>query len=183
MMDDVDQKPELPVHVILGASEYAKIKTDAKAKIEKLGEPVGEHTRSGWTLISSGADANAGHMFFTKGTLADYEHLCNLDVLGLENHQQGEEDSVNSEFREQLKQQPKGYCETGLLWKANCPPLQNNKAGSLVRLDKLAQKLQREPDLFTQYDQIIKDQEAQEIIERAEHEPGGDPFTCHTSQW
>ena len=32
-MDDVDEKPELPVHLILGASEYAKIKTDAKAKI------------------------------------------------------------------------------------------------------------------------------------------------------
>ena len=175
-MDDVDQKSELPVHVILGASEYAKIKTDAKAKIGKPGEPVGEHTRLGWTLISSGADADAGHMFFAKGTLADYERLCNLDVLGLENHQEGEEDSVYSEFREQLKQQPQGYYETGLLWKANCPPLQDNKAGSLARLDKLAQKLQREPELFTQYDQIIKDQEAQGIIERAEHEPGGRSF-------
>eukprot|EP00794_Sanderia_malayensis_P017914 gene17914-19691_t len=50
-MDDVDQKPELPVHLIFGASEYAKIKTDTKAKAGKSGEPVGEHTRLGWTLI------------------------------------------------------------------------------------------------------------------------------------
>eukprot|EP00795_Rhopilema_esculentum_P004345 gene4345-20561_t len=97
-MDDVDQKPELPVHVILGASEYAKIKTDGPGEPVgepgEPGEPVGDYTRLGWTLISSGADADAGHMFFAKGTLADYERLCNLDVLGLENHQQGEEDSV-----------------------------------------------------------------------------------------
>eukprot|EP00795_Rhopilema_esculentum_P015888 gene15888-7220_t len=132
-MDDIDQKPELPVHVILGASEYAKFKTDAKTKIGKPGELVGEHTRLGWKLIFSGADADAGKMFFVKGTLADYERLCNLDVLGLENHQQREEDSVYSEFREQLKQQLQGYYETEILWKANCPPLQDNKARSLAR--------------------------------------------------
>ncbi len=66
-MDEVDQKPELPLHLILGASEYAKIKTDAKSKIGKPGETVGEHTRLGWTLISFGADADAGHMFYAKG--------------------------------------------------------------------------------------------------------------------
>eukprot|EP00794_Sanderia_malayensis_P001137 gene1137-496_t len=77
-MDDVDQEPELPVHLILGASEYAKIKTDTKAKAGKSGEPLGEHTRLGWTLISTGVDTDTGHMSFAQGTLADYDHLCNL---------------------------------------------------------------------------------------------------------
>ncbi len=48
------------------------------------------------------------------------------------------------------------FHEIGLLCKANSPPLQDNIAGSLVRLDKLTQKLKREPELFTQYDQITK---------------------------
>ena len=33
IMDNKDRKPELPMHIILGASEYAKIKTEKKSKI------------------------------------------------------------------------------------------------------------------------------------------------------
>ena len=36
-MDDDDTKAELPVHIILGASDYAKIKTENKPKIRRPG--------------------------------------------------------------------------------------------------------------------------------------------------
>jgi hypothetical protein len=49
-MQDVDEKPELPVHLILGASEYAKIKTETRPRVGKPGDPVAEFTRFGWTL-------------------------------------------------------------------------------------------------------------------------------------
>ena len=39
MMDDEDTKPELPMHLILGASEYSRIKTQTKPKSGKAGEP------------------------------------------------------------------------------------------------------------------------------------------------
>ena len=45
-MDDIDLKPAFPVHLILGASEYAKIKTNAKVKIGKPADPVGEQKYS-----------------------------------------------------------------------------------------------------------------------------------------
>ena len=45
-VDDVDEKAELPVHLILGASEYARIKTVTK-RIGQTGEPVAELTRFG----------------------------------------------------------------------------------------------------------------------------------------
>ena len=38
MMDDEDTKPELPMHLILGASEYSRIKTQNKPKSGKAGE-------------------------------------------------------------------------------------------------------------------------------------------------
>ncbi len=41
IMDDINQKPELPVHLIVGAPEYARIKTYTKAKVGKPGEPLG----------------------------------------------------------------------------------------------------------------------------------------------
>ena len=53
-MNDDDTKPELPVHVILGASEYAQIKTKTKPRVGHPGEPVAEQTRFGWTMMSPG---------------------------------------------------------------------------------------------------------------------------------
>ena len=47
-MDDEDTKPELPIHLILGASEYSRIKTHTKPKIGKAGEPIAELTTLGW---------------------------------------------------------------------------------------------------------------------------------------
>ena len=43
-MDDEDTKQELPIHLILGASEYSRIKTQTKPKIGKAGEPIAELT-------------------------------------------------------------------------------------------------------------------------------------------
>ena len=53
-MDDNDQKKELPAHVILGASDYLRIKTMTKPRIGQPGEPVAEKTQLGWTIISPG---------------------------------------------------------------------------------------------------------------------------------
>ena len=41
-MEDKDSKDIMPVHLILGASDYAKIKTETAACVGALGEPIGE---------------------------------------------------------------------------------------------------------------------------------------------
>ena len=52
---------------------------------EKLaGEPIAEQTRFGWTIMYSGAEVDIGNMFLTQTSVAEYEELCRLDVLGLE---------------------------------------------------------------------------------------------------
>ena len=43
-MDDVDDKEEVRVHLILGTNEYAQIKTEATPKIGTPGEPIAELT-------------------------------------------------------------------------------------------------------------------------------------------
>ena len=175
-IDDQDQKEQLPIHIILGASDYAKIKTDCRPRIGKLGEPVGEFTKLGWTLISAGAEINTTVMFFAKSSLLDYKKLCNLDVLGLEASKDISDGLVYSDFKEQLTKTEQGYYETGLLWKTDAPKLPDNKQGSLARLDKLAQRLNRQPELFEQYDEIIKDQEEKGIVEQVHHEPESKAF-------
>ena len=41
-IDDHDLKSELPVHVILGISDYTKIKTQERRRIDLPGEPIAE---------------------------------------------------------------------------------------------------------------------------------------------
>lgn len=62
MMDDVDTKQELPICVILGASEYAKLKTSPVLRVGNPGEPVAELTFFGWTIMSQGAEINLSSM-------------------------------------------------------------------------------------------------------------------------
>ena len=65
-MDDVDDKEELPVHLILGTNEYAQIKTETTPKIGKPGEPIAELTRLGWTIMSPGSESDLTSMFLTQ---------------------------------------------------------------------------------------------------------------------
>jgi len=113
--DDGDTKQELPIHVILGASEYAKLKSSTVPRVGKPGEPVAELTSFGWTIMSPGAETNLSSVYLTRSSLADYEQLCSLDVLGLADKPAGDQQAVYSEFREQLVCHPEGWYETGLL--------------------------------------------------------------------
>ena len=181
-MADVDGKPQLPVHLILGASEYARIKTATKPRVGRPGEPVAELTKFGWTLMSPGTEEDLTKTLFTKSSVEDYRKLCDMDVLGLDN-QLGGEGAVYQDFKEQLIQSPERWYETGLLWKPNTDRLRSNKAGSIARLGKLVQKFKRKPELFQQYREIIKEQEEQGIIERLHKNQKEENSICHTGRW
>ena len=168
-MHDNDEKPELPVHLILGASEYARIKTETKPKLGRPNEPVAELTRFGWTILSPGKEIDLTQMLSTQTASPDYEQLCRLDVLGLKDSATGDQEIVYEEFKEQLTRNPGGWYETSLPWKGNHPPLPNNKAGSLTRLHNLVRKLEKQETL-EQYDKIIRDQLEQGIVERVEND-------------
>ena len=48
-MDDDDEKDQLPVHLILGANDFAKIRTGERLRVGRRGDlnPVAEFTRFG----------------------------------------------------------------------------------------------------------------------------------------
>ena len=52
-----DKKSHLPVHLILSAGEYAKLKTESAQKIGEPGEPVAELTKFGWIIMSPGKES------------------------------------------------------------------------------------------------------------------------------
>ena len=77
-----DPQPYLPIHPILGASEYTGIKTSELHCVGLLGEPVAEKTKLGWTIMSPGTEIDYTNMLRTQASHVDYAELCRQDVLG-----------------------------------------------------------------------------------------------------
>ena len=171
-MLDVDTKAALPVHLILGASEFAKIKTDQAPRVGSPGEPVAERTRFGWTIMSPGKELDLSKMLLTQTSRLDYEDLCRLDVLGLKDPVSGDQEQVYSEFKEQLQRSPEGWYQTGLPWKGNHPPLPSNEAGSLHRLHSVVKKPERS-DILERYHEVIREQLDEGIVEYVSGPPMG----------
>ena len=82
-IEDNDTRLEIPIHVVLGTSEYATIKTSTAQRVGKPGQPVAEKTLLGWTLMSPGREDIGSPMLLTQSALTEYEQLCALDVPGL----------------------------------------------------------------------------------------------------
>ena len=166
VIEDTNEKEELPVHMIIGTSEFSKIKTPTKPRVGKPREPMAELTLFGWMMISSGHELEYRKFLFARSSSSeDYERLCSLDVLGLESR--SEQNLVHQEFKDQLKRSPEGWYQTGLIWKAGIPDLPSNESGSKARLKKLVQRLEKQPELYDKYEEIIKELEKEGIIERA----------------
>ena len=106
-MDDKDTKDKLPIHVILGISEYARIKTRSKPLVGGPGEPVAEQTKFGRSIMSPGAEFDKGTMLFTQTSRADFEDLCRLDILGLADTPENQ-GTVYEDFKEQLERDSAG---------------------------------------------------------------------------
>ena len=157
VMNDVDTKSHLPVHIILGAGDFAKLKTESVPKIGEPGQPVAELTKFGWIIMSPGKEPlDLTNVLLTQTSHVDYEELCRLDVLGLSDTPPNDQSSVYAEFKEQLVRHEEGWYETGLPWRGNHPVLPNNKDGSLRRLASLNKKLERQK-LTSQYGEIIEE--------------------------
>ena len=172
---DNDKKRQLPIHVVLGNGEYARIKTETKPRVGNDGEPVAELTKMGWFIMSPGAEFDRKTMLLTQTSQSDYEGLCRMDVLGLEDAPEFDQGTVHAEFKEQLRRAEEGWYETGLPWRANHPELPNNKQGSLQRLENLTRRLQRKGQTSA-YSEIIQDQFEKKIIENAPTEVIGREF-------
>ena len=110
-------------------------------------------------------------MLVTRNPICDHDQLCRLDVLGIEDQPYGHQEFACKEFKDQLQRNPESFYGTSLIWKVGHPTLDNNKAGNLLHLKSLLGKLNMDHDIFEQYDNIIKKQLAEGIIERVTSQP------------
>lgn len=81
--------------VILGAGDYAKVKTESVPKIGEPGQRVAELTKFGWIIMSPGKESlDLANVLLTQTSHVDYEELCRLDVLGLSDTPSNDKSSV-----------------------------------------------------------------------------------------
>ena len=80
-MEDKDQKPKLPVHLILGAGDYMRIKTNEKPRVGKIGEPVAERTKFGWTILAQGKELDYSAMFSRRRANATMKNCVGWTFL------------------------------------------------------------------------------------------------------
>ena len=86
-MNETDTKPELPMRVILWAGDYVKIKMQKRPRVGKINEPIAEQTKVGWVIMSSGREIDFVSSLYIKTSMSDFDCLCDIDVLGVEeNH-------------------------------------------------------------------------------------------------
>ena len=120
---DNDQKSQLPVHVILGNGEYARIKTETKPHIGDDGEPVAGLTKMGWFIMSPGVEFDQRTMLLTQTSQSDYGNLCRMDVLGLVDVPENDQRVVHAEFKEQLCRDDEGWYYLGVGITLNYPTM------------------------------------------------------------
>ena len=126
----------LPIHIILGASDFTKIKTRTCPRVGQIGESFSEQTKMGWVTMAPGRENDIVSALFAKTSVNDYEKLCGTAVLGLkESHYR------HDDYERQLKRDDECWYEKGLVWKEGNLPLGNNKNGSLGKLNSLVRNL------------------------------------------
>ena len=73
---------------------------------------IAEQTKLGWVILSSGKENISTNILSTKMALYDYENLCSLDCLGVEEKHEKTNEFVYGEFRKQLRLDSVGNYKT-----------------------------------------------------------------------
>ena len=107
-MNDTDERPRLPVHIILENSETPRISTREPQRVGREWDPVASYTKLGWAITSPGKEIDSTNKLLTQTSETDYEGLCQLDVLGLAYTPTGDQGVMYEEFKEQLRRSEVG---------------------------------------------------------------------------
>ena len=67
-MNDTDE-----VHIILGASDFAKIKMEKIPRLGKVGETLAELAKMVWVMMSPGRESDVVSALYTQTPVSDYE--------------------------------------------------------------------------------------------------------------
>ena len=65
-INERDTKPEFLIDVILGASDYVKIKIQKCPRVGKINEPIANQNKLGWVIMSPGRKSDLVKSLYTR---------------------------------------------------------------------------------------------------------------------
>ena len=125
--------------------------------------------------MSPGRESYLVSSLYTRNLVSDFDLLCDIDVLGVEENHLSHDENVYKNFKQQLERNERGWYETGLVWTQNKVPLNNNKSGSMERLKSLLKRLEQNSEIFKAYDQVIRDQLVNTVTEKVSENQSENP--------
>ena len=171
---DISSDKELEIDVIIGLEDLCKLKT-GNMKWGNAGDPVAEETTLGWTLMGPTNTSEDQSISSSVLLTTDKENLSNqiaklwdLETVGIR-----EENSVEEKFEDTVSFNGERY-SVQLPWKSDRVNLQTNRSLCERRLNSQLKRLKKEPEILKKYDDVIKDQIKQGIIEEVPDLPTGE---------
>ena len=171
---DISSDKELEIDVIIGLEDLCKLKT-GNMKWGNAGDPVAEETTLGWTLMGPTNTSEDQSISSSVLLTTDKENLSNqiaklwdLETVGIR-----EENSVEEKFEDTVSFDGERY-SVQLPWKSDRATLQTNRSLCERRLNAQLKRLKKEPEILKKYDDVIKDQIKQGIIEEVPDLPTGE---------
>ena len=156
------------VHILIGDPTFTEVRTGHCRK-GKQGQPIADETLFGWAV--HGERVNDDQSYFTQTTNEDYELLYRLDVLGVEDRREFDQEEIMKEFVENIQHQTDGRYKVRAPWIEERVPQSSNEAQSRARLKNLLSKMKE--DVRERYDAIVKEQLELGNIEEAPEKPEG----------
>ena len=77
------KKLELTVRVMLGVSDYTRVKMQERPRVGLRGEPMAELTKLRSVILSFGKESASTSILFTRTSLYDYKNLCSCRLHSL----------------------------------------------------------------------------------------------------
>lgn len=155
------------IQLLIGDLLFTRIRT-GRSVTGKPGERIADKTVFGWTV--HGEENKADHSYFTRTTSEDYERLYSLDVLGVEDRKEFDQEDVKKEFLENI-QRKDGRYQIRIPWIEGRYPMNDNQVQSSARLNSLFRRMTTM--VRKEYDKIIEEQLELGIIEKVPEELSG----------
>ena len=167
-MDDM-----LPVHLILGTSDFQRIRTTEPLVLGPNPDcdPGAEFRMLGWTVSGRtvGSEVGTDKGFFANYTKDEFKQMCSLEVLGLSDEiENGAEFHEN--FKKNIERMDDGSYQRRLPWKPDHCAVPTNQDLAIARLHSTTRKLEKLRQL-EEYHQIVLEQVQDGILEEITDKP------------
>ena len=72
-------------------------------RVGKINEPIAKQTKMGWVIMSPVRESDLVSSLYTRILVSDFDRLCDIDVLGVEDNHLGHDETVYKKLKQKLK--------------------------------------------------------------------------------